>query len=129
MEKERERQASGAGRQLESIVGEELLLASSSPRRAEILRAVGWPFRAFAVNIDESVKPSEQPVPYVLRLAREKAEAAAQQQQGSFRLVLGADTIVVAEGSMLGKPRDAEDARRMFRLLSGRWHEVVTGVA
>jgi septum formation protein len=129
MEKERERQASGAGRQLKSIVGEELLLASSSPRRAEILRAVGWPFRAFAVNIDESVKPSEQPVPYVLRLAREKAEAATQQQQSSFRLVLGADTIVVAEGSMLGKPRDAEDARRMLRLLSGRWHEVLTGVA
>ena len=129
MEKERERQASGAGHQLKSIVGEELLLASSSPRRAEILRAVGWPFRAFAVNIDESLKPSEQPVPYVLRLAREKDEAATQQQQSSSRLVLGADTIVVADGNMLGKPRDAEDARRMLRLLSGRWHEVLTGVA
>ncbi|HEX8652508.1 MAG TPA: Maf family protein [Pyrinomonadaceae bacterium] len=133
MEKERERQASGAGQRLTGVTGEELLLASSSPRRAEILRAVGWPFEAFAVNIDESPQLSEGVVAYVERLAREKAEAAAvqyqQQQQRTSRLVLGADTIVFAEGSMLGKPRDAEDARRMLRLLSGRWHEVLTGVA
>jgi septum formation protein len=133
MEKERERQANGAGRNLTGVTGEELLLASSSPRRAEILRAVGWPFKAFAVNIDESPQMSEGVVAYVERLAREKAEAAAaqlnQQPQRTSRLVLGADTTVFAEGSMLGKPRDAEDARRMLRLLSGRWHEVLTGVA
>jgi septum formation protein len=132
MEKERERQANGAGWHLTGVTGEELLLASSSPRRAEILRTVGWPFEAFAVNIDESPQMSEGVVAYVERLAREKAEAAAaqhrQQRQGTSRLVLGADTIVFAEGSMLGKPRDAEDARRMLRLLSGRWHEVLTGV-
>jgi septum formation protein len=128
MEKERERQARGAVGQWKSIVGEELLLASSSPRRAEILRAVGWPFRAFAVDIDESPQASEDAVAYVERLAREKAEAAVRRQQSSC-LVLGADTTVVVDGKTLGKPRDAEEARRMLRLLSGRWHEVLTGVA
>jgi septum formation protein len=127
MEKERERQASDAGRQPESLIGEKLLLASASPRRAEILRAVGWPFEACPVNIDESPQPSENPVAYVERLAREKAEAAMTQR--APRIVLGADTIVVAGGEMLGKPRDEQDARRMLRLLSGRWHDVLTGVA
>ena len=124
MEKERERQASGAGRQPAVVNEEELLLASSSPRRAEILRAVGWPFVAFAVNIDESPRVSEQPVAYVERLAREKALAAAQAWKEAQRLVLGADTIVVADGSMLGKPRDADDARRAVHqfLIALRFH-------
>jgi septum formation protein len=128
MEKERERQASDAIRQPESLIGEKLLLASASPRRAEILRAVGWPFEPFPVDIDESPRPSEDPVAYVERLAREKAEAAAAKRQAS-PVVLGADTIVVANDHMLGKPRDEQDARRMLRLLSGRWHDVLTGVA
>jgi septum formation protein len=128
MEKEREPQAGGAGVQLKNVFGEKLLLASASPRRAEILRAVGWPFEPFPVNIDESPAPSEDPATYVERLAREKAEAAAAKQL-SPALVLGADTTVVVDGMMLGKPYDAEDARRMLRLLSGRWHEVLTGVA
>jgi septum formation protein len=129
MEKERERQARDAGVELNSIAGKELLLASTSPRRAEILRAVGWPFTVFPVSIDESPKPSEPAAAYVERLAYEKAAAATQQQPRTSGLVLGADTVVVVDGLMLGKPRDREDARRMLRLLSGRWHEVLTGVA
>jgi septum formation protein len=128
MEKERESQAGDVRVQLKSVLGEKLLLASASPRRAEILRAVGWPFEAFPVSIDESPQPSEDPATYVERLAREKAEAAAAKQRPPA-LVLGADTTVVVDGMMLGKPCDAEDARRMLRLLSGRRHEVLTGVA
>lgn len=127
MEKERERQASDAIRRPENMIAEKLLLASASPRRAEILRAVAWPFEACPVNIDETPRPSENPVAYVERLAREKAEAAAGQYAAG--VVLGADTIVVAGGEMLGKPRDEEDARRMLRTLSDRWHDVLTGVA
>ena len=106
---------------------ERLVLASASPRRAEILRAVGWPFEASAANIDETARAGESAVDYVERLAREKAEAVASRRL--VGLVLGADTTVVVDGEMLGKPVDAEDARRMLRLLSGRWHEVLTGVA
>ena len=106
---------------------ERLLLASQSPRRAEILRAVGWPFEAFAVEIDESPHAEEIPTDYVERLALEKAEAATRLK--SAPLVLGADTTVVVDGEMLGKPKTEEDARRMLRRLSDRWHEVLTGVA
>ena len=106
---------------------EKLLLASSSPRRAEILRAVGWPFEALATNIDETFFPEESAVAAVERLALGKAEAAA--RQNPSLLVLGADTTVVVESESLGKPRDELDARRMLRLLSGRWHDVLTGVA
>lgn len=131
MEKEGESQASGTVLQPKSLIAEKLLLASGSPRRAEILRAVGWPFEAFAVNIDESPRKSETAVAYVERLAREKAEAAAAREQRSMSaIVLGADTVVLAAGGvMLCKPRDEQDARRMLRLLSGCWHEVLTGVA
>jgi septum formation protein len=106
---------------------EHLVLASSSPRRAEILRAVGWPFEAAAANIDERVREGEDVVEYVERLACEKAEAVAERHL--FGLVLGADTVVAVGGQVLGKPSDAEDARRMLGLLSGRWHDVLTGVA
>jgi septum formation protein len=106
---------------------ERLLLASQSPRRAEILRAVGWPFETFAVAIDESLRAGESPVSYVERLALEKAEAAATLKDAP--LVLGADTTVVVDGEILGKPESEEDARRMLRRLSDRWHEVLTGVA
>jgi septum formation protein len=104
-----------------------LVLASSSPRRAEILRAVGWPFEVSPANIREERAAGENAVAYVERLAREKAEAAASLYPA--RLVLGADTTVVIEEDVLEKPRDDEDARRMLRRLSGRWHEVLTGVA
>jgi septum formation protein len=107
---------------------ERLVLASSSPRRAEILRAVGWPFEASAANIDEAARAGEGVVEYVERLACEKAEAVAEGRASG--LVIGADTVVVAAGGqVLGKPSDDADARRMLRLLGGGWHDVLTGVA
>ncbi|MCA1593131.1 MAG: Maf family protein [Acidobacteria bacterium] len=127
MEKEREPQAGSTGRPARLDGVEPLVLASSSPRRAEILRAVGWPFEANAANVDETMRAREEPSSYVQRLAREKAEAVASTRL--FGLVLGADTVVVVDGEVLGKPRDERDARRMLRLLSERWHEVLTGVA
>lgn len=127
MDKERESQASNSQLTETKLFTENLILASSSPRRAEILRAVDWPFEISAVDIDETPRSLESPVAYVERLAREKAEAAARHFPG--QLVLGADTIVLVDEAMLGKPRDMEDARRMLRQLSDRWHEVLTGVA
>jgi len=124
MEKERGPQAGvGAG----AGVMEPLVLASGSPRRSEILRAVGWPFEAFAPDVDETLREGEAADVYVRRLAREKAGAVASTRL--FGLVLGADTVVVVEGDILGKPRDTEDAARMLRRLSARTHEVLTGVA
>ena len=105
----------------------ELILASASPRRAEILRAAGWPFVARPADIDETRQADEAAIAYVERLAREKASAVARQL--SSGLVLGADTVVLLDAEILGKPADADDAGRMLRALSGRWHEVVTGVA
>ena len=109
------------------MVNEKLILASRSPRRAEILRAVGWEFTAQAANIDETRHPSENAVAYVKRLAREKANTIATTATGG--IVLGADTVVVIEDEILGQPSDDADAKRMLQLLSGKWHEVLTGVA
>jgi septum formation protein len=106
---------------------EKLVLASKSPRRAEILRAVGWPFDVMAAGVDETPKASEDAVAYVRRLAQAKAEAIARRL--SAGLVLGADTVVVVDGEILGQPRDSHDARSMLGLLAGKWHEVLTGVA
>lgn len=111
----------------EDVLKNRLVLASRSPRRAEILNAIGWPFEVAAANIDESRFESEAAVPYVRRLAQTKAETVAKHL--SSGLVLGADTVVLVDEEILGQPRDAEDARRMLKLLSGRWHEVLTGVA
>jgi septum formation protein len=111
----------------ESVFREPLLLASTSPRRAEILRAVDWPFEILAPHIDEARIGDEAPAQYVRRLARMKAAAVASQQNEG--LVLGADTVVVVDGEVLGQPRDTQDARRMLQLLRGKWHEVLTGVA
>jgi septum formation protein len=127
MENERASQAGGSAPPGVGVLRERLVLASSSPRRAEILRAVGWEFETAPSGIDESARAGETAVEYVERLAREKAEAAARARL--FGLVLGADTTVVVEGAILAKPLDEEDARRMLRLLRGRWHEVLTGVA
>jgi len=104
-----------------------LILASASPRRAEILRSVGWPFEALPAHIDESREEGEKADAYVERIALAKAEAAAIHSPGS--LVLGADTVVVIEDQILGKPRDEGDATRMLRVLNGRRHQVLTGVA
>lgn len=101
-----------------------LILASASPRRAELLRAAGINFTVRAADVDETIKPDELPRDYVLRLSREKARAVARGDE----LTLGADTTVVINGQIAGKPVDAEDAKRMLRAMSGRWHEVLTGV-
>jgi septum formation protein len=105
----------------------ELILASSSPRRQELLREIGVPFQVHAANINEDQMPSEPPIAYALRLAREKAQAVAAQYPQSY--VLGADTIVVLNSEVLGKPINHADAARMLRLLSGREHEVTTAVS
>lgn len=112
---------------LEEVLKEKLVLASGSPRRAKILHAVGWPFEMMAANVDESRFEYEAAVPYVRRLAQTKAETVAENLPSG--LVLGADTVVLVDGEILGQPSDAQDARRMLKLLSGRWHEVLTAVA
>ena len=109
------------------MITQKLILASKSPRRAEILRAVGWQFESIAADIDETRERDEDAVSYVKRLAKSKAEKIrAQVANGT---VLGADTTVVVNGEILEQPRDAEDARRMLHLLNNKWHEVLTGVA
>lgn len=104
-----------------------LILASGSPRRAEILTSVGWEFTKDSADIDEDQLPGEAPETYVQRLALEKAMAVAVRHDDA--VVLGADTTVVIHGRIIGKPRDIQDAREMLRTLSGEWHEVLTGVA
>jgi nucleoside triphosphate pyrophosphatase len=108
-----------------------LILASNSPRRAEILSNAGFAFEMCSMNIDESPRPRESGQAHVLRLATAKAQAAARhiQRQRRAAIVVGADTVVLARGKIFGKPRDANDARRMLRLLSGRMHQVLTGVS
>ena len=103
-----------------------LILASASPRRAELLRNAGIAFTAIPASIPEERRSGEDPASYARRLAAEKARAVARQHQNDA--VLSADTIVVVGGEVLEKPRDAEDARSMLRRLSGRTHEVTTGV-
>jgi septum formation protein len=104
-----------------------LILASASPRRAEILTSVGWEFEKCAADVDESPLPDETPEAHVKRLALLKAKTAAGRFENA--LVLGADTIVVIDEKIVGKPKDLDDARQMLRTLSGKWHEVFTGVA
>jgi septum formation protein len=107
-----------------------LILASASPRRAEILRNAGIPFETQITLLDESILPGELSGDYVRRLALEKARAAAEARRDSAGdLFIGADTAVVARSEILGKPESDEDARRMLRLLSGTTHEVHTGLA
>lgn len=103
-----------------------LVLASASPRRQELLRNAGISFVVQAADIDETPLADEKAEQCARRLAREKALAVSRLR--SLDRVLGADTIVVVDGAILGKPRDAADAARMLRLLSGRTHEVITGV-
>ncbi len=103
----------------------ELVLASRSPRRSEILRQAGIPFVVRAAEVDETPLAGESPEDYVRRVAELKALAV---EAGVEEQVLGADTTVVIDGEMLGKPADAGDARRMLELLSGRRHEVLTGI-
>jgi len=119
-----------------------LVLASASPRRADLLRAAGYTFDTLPVDLDERVLPGEAPRAYVARLAGEKSSAAmqrfiqrAQTCGGPDRaavhdvIILGADTTVVVDGHILGKPRDDGEAAAMLEMLSGRAHEVLTGVS
>ena len=107
-----------------------LVLASASPRRAQILRDAGIPFEAHAATVDETRRTGELRADYVRRLALTKARAAASAQMDSGDcLFIGADTVVVAADEILGKPESSSDARRMLQLLSGTVHEVHTGLA
>src|SRR5438128_4920624 len=136
-----------------------LVLASASPRRADLLRAAGYSFETLAVDLDEEIEAGETPAAYVARLAHEKSAAAMQQflsraqicggpDQPPLKLrrsavalakaeraaphdviVLGADTTVVVDNEILGKPRDDRDAAQMLMKLSGRAHEVLTGIS
>jgi len=119
-----------------------LILASASPRRADLLRAAGYAFDTIAADVDESIRAGESPSVYVRRLAADKSATAmdalkagatsnpaAQPFTPGDVVVLGADTTVVVDGEILGKPRDDEDAAGMLRKLSGKRHEVLTGVS
>jgi septum formation protein len=127
-----------------------LILASASPRRAELLRAAGFTFEIVVTDVDEQVRPGEMPSAYVRRLAAEKSEAAIAALKGratpvvddasvvaqgfspgssAETVILGADTVVVIEGQILGKPRDDDEAASMLRRLSGTRHEVLTGIS
>ena len=104
-----------------------IILASSSPRRAELLRTIGVEFEIAPSQVQERPHPDEAPADYITRLARAKAISIARQREQG--LVIGADTIVVLDGRILGKPADEVEAGKMLRSLSGRWHAVMTGVA
>ena len=103
-----------------------LVLASASPRRADLLRAAGIEFDVIPADVDEAMDVEDTPDGYARRLAQLKAEAV--KPQAGERPILGADTIVLVDNAVLGKPADAADARRMLRLLSGRVHVVLTAV-
>jgi septum formation protein len=114
-----------------------LVLASASPRRRELLVQAGFSFEVHPAHIPEDPLPNEDPIAYVVRLAREKAEAVFAQlsatqlspESAAALQVLGADTTVTLDNHILGKPEDAADAARMLRMLSGRTHRVITGIA
>src|SRR5215204_2467416 len=110
-----------------------LVLASGSPRRAELLRAAGYVFDVVVTDVDESIRTGETPEIYVRRLAAEKSAAAQRPPAGrhlnSEPVILAADTVVVVDGEILGKPRDDAHGEAMLRLLSGKRHMVVTGIS
>jgi len=119
-----------------------LVLASASPRRSQLLTQAGFTFEVRPAHIPEDPKPGEDPIAYVTRLAREKAQVvfdkiaaesaskpSAESIDTEALAVLGADTTVSLDGQILGKPENAEDATRILRMLSGRSHRVITGVA
>ena len=105
-----------------------LVLASASPRRRELLQQAGYQFTVQASDVPEIRHPGEDAIRFATRLARQKAEAVLGLQADPC-IVLGADTVVVCDGEVMGKPADAEDAVRMLTLLAGRTHAVVTGIA
>jgi septum formation protein len=104
-----------------------IILASASPRRAELLKQIGVEFELVPSQIEERPHPDEAPGDYITRIARAKVVAVARERDSG--LVIGADTVVVLDGRLIGKPQNQADAHRLLRLLSGRWHAVLTGVA
>lgn len=110
-----------------SKVVSKIVLASTSPRRADLLKQIGVEFELASGNVQELPHPDEAPADYITRLARAKVIAVAREREAG--LIIGADTVVVLDGQLLGKPQDEADAERMLRSLSGTWHAVMTGVA
>ncbi len=110
-----------------SIHDMRVILASQSPRRRELLTLIGIKHEVSPADIDESLLPGELPAPHAERLARAKAHVIAEREPGA--VVIAADTIVVVDGDVLGKPRDAADAHSMLTRLSGRTHTVLTAIA
>lgn len=111
-----------------------LVLASASPRRRELLTQAGYAFEVRPAHVNEDLRPCEEAIAYVVRLAREKAlcvlaEMSSKDPAPPHVIVLGADTTVTLDNHILAKPEDAADAARMLRMLSGRTHRVITGVA
>ena len=105
-----------------------LLLASNSPRRRQLLALGGWSFDRDVSNVDETLNPAESPADYVRRLAWQKARAVLS-RAGEEHVIIGADTTVVIDGDILGKPANADEARQMLRRLRGNTHQVYTGIA
>ena len=121
----------GWARMLESLLvmsARRLLLASNSPRRRQLLALGGWKFESVSSNIDESPLLAESPAAYVVRLAQEKARACASRAEPGT-IIIGADTTVVIDGEILGKPADVGEAASMLHTLRGRTHQVYTGLA
>ena len=106
----------------------DIILASQSPRRIELIDEAGFTCRVIPADIDETPHEGEQPLDLVGRLAKDKALCVASEHAHAGEIVVAADTIVTIDGVILGKPADAQDAKRMLRLLSGRTHQVATGV-
>lgn len=105
-----------------------MILASQSPRRIELMDEAGFTCRVIPADIDETPHEGEQPLDLVGRLAKDKALCVASEHAHAGEIVVAADTIVTIDGVILGKPADAQDAKRILRLLSGRTHQVATGV-
>jgi len=105
----------------------QIVLASASPRRSELLNTLGVRFVIDPSQVVEKPFANEAPPDYIMRMARAKAVEVARRSEGG--LIIGADTVVVLDGKILGKPSDEEDAKKMLQLLSGKWHAVMTGVA
>lgn len=106
----------------------ELMMASASPRRRELIESLGRPVICMATDADETMNPELSPADAVTAIAARKAQAAVGLPESSGRLIIAADTIVVADGVIFGKPKDEADASRMLHELSGREHEVLTGM-
>ncbi|NCC52246.1 MAG: septum formation protein Maf [Spartobacteria bacterium] len=107
----------------------DILLASSSPRRQQMLLEMGWDFAVITPRVDETPLPGEAPDDFALRAAVDKAKWVAAEAPGGHFLIIGADTVVTVDGDILGKPADDQDAARMLGRLNGRMHRVITGLS